>query len=631
MNLLFEGWRKFLLNEISFKQAEKRLQAPGQQSKAIKKIIKSAAWEIANDRGVPTTTAYKDFRNDSKIILNNEKYIEVMALFYSKVIRKVVEGIDLDDNQKGVALTWLIALGKTDDLFKHTIFDAIYQEIYVSAGRDGTVKEVPPGSPNALEAFNKYMRPLDISRMDEDTIRRLYQTKAEVYDQARQHGVQPVHVRRQLGFVGRVRPDDTLKTFVMRELWEYFTTDIGSRHVSYYTGSQGGAFIQQQLEKFFHWQQFMAEGDLLKIKTIPKLTLITSEADDAIRKYQEKKSYADAEEGTEIFRDDDELFIAALHNKGASCHWGKGTDWCTAAPGLDYFEEYYTPESPLIIIIDKKGGLTLPPGFAASVTRAGREAGVGEYKYQFHYASDQFMDSRDEEVQIDLASEIHLQIMKTDIPNKYPQIKQKFLQSLKVGDLGYWASITFRELGWEEITDLLISFIDGFLEYQIEFRTASVDSREVTMFKKFMSDGLKVADPAMLGKLLSLMRWKPGASTGTNTLVVGSKEVIKDNIVHIIRAMPEDTNYFMSFSANDIMSFFENREFYDSLPNDLKLKFIRLIDLLGEYLRGIGGGDAFSRTVKRKLGVDQEEPEEQPEEELPEIKERWKRIAGIIL
>ena len=292
MNLLFEGWRKFLLNEISFKQAEKRLQAPGQQSKAIKRIIKSAAWENAT---MATAQAPgKDMYSDSKIILNNEKYIEVMALFYSKVIRKVVEDIDLDDNQKGTALTWLIALGKTDDKFKHTIFDAIYQEIYVSAGRDGTMKEVPPGSPNALEAFNKYMRPLDISRMDEDIIRRLYQTKAEVYDQARQHGVQPVHVRRRYpGWrQSRVRPDDTLKTFVMRELWEYFTTDIGSRHVSYYTGSQGGAFIQLQLEKFFHWQQFMAEGDLLKIKTIPKLTLITSEADDAIRKYQEKKSYA---------------------------------------------------------------------------------------------------------------------------------------------------------------------------------------------------------------------------------------------------------------------------------------------------------------------------------------------------
>jgi hypothetical protein len=129
-------------------------------------------------------------------------------------------------------------------------------------------------------------------------------------------------------------------------------------------------------------------------------------------------------------------------------------------------------------------------------------------------------------------------------------------------------------------------------------------------------------------------------------MVAGSKEVIKDNIVNIIRAMPEDANYFRSFSANDIMRFFENREFYDSLPNDLKLKFIRLIDLLDDVFGAFQKPKAVSDAIKRKLGVDPpwtpprkraspspdlEEPEEQPEEELPEIKERWKRIAGIIL
>jgi hypothetical protein len=36
--------------------------------------------------------------------------------------------------------------------------------------------------------------------------------------------------------------------------------------------------------------------------------------------------------------------------KGAACSLGKGTDWCTAAPGLNYYEEY-SKSGQLIIFI----------------------------------------------------------------------------------------------------------------------------------------------------------------------------------------------------------------------------------------------------------------------------------------
>ena len=106
------------------------------------------------------------------------------------------------------------------------------------------------------------------------------------------------------------------------------------------------------------------------------------DARDDIRDYQEKQSYANAEEGTEVFRDDDELKIYAIHNKGAACELGKGTDWCTAAPGLDYFAEYYDEDDPLFYFDASLGG---PPDHLTSV-RA---------RFQFHYGSGQFMDEDD--------------------------------------------------------------------------------------------------------------------------------------------------------------------------------------------------------------------------------------------
>ena len=92
------------------------------------------------------------------------------------------------------------------------------------------------------------------------------------------------------------------------------------------------------IETFFHHQRFMPRQDLMQVKSMGDLVAMTIAAREEIQKAQEKKNYLDAEEGTVVLRDDDEWKIAEVHNKGAACELGKGTDWCTAAPGLDYFE-----------------------------------------------------------------------------------------------------------------------------------------------------------------------------------------------------------------------------------------------------------------------------------------------------
>jgi len=132
-----------------------------------------------------------------------------------------------------------------------------------------------------------------------------------------------------------------------------------------------------QLEKFFHYKQFMDQKDLFKIKDFQQLLAVTNRAQPKILAYQDKQKYMDAGEGTEVLRDDEKWFIAAIHNKGAACQLGKGTDWCTAAPGLDYFGQYYKPEDPLFFLEDR--------------------AAEGE-RYQVHFGSDQFMDEEDRPV-----------------------------------------------------------------------------------------------------------------------------------------------------------------------------------------------------------------------------------------
>ena len=166
--------------------------------------------------------------------------------------------------------------------------------------------------------------------------------------------------------------------------------------------------VWDHLETFFHHQRFMPQQDLMQVKSIEDLEKMTEEAKDEIHAAQEKKNYLDAEQGTEIFRDDGEWFIAALHNKGAACELGKNTGWCTAAPGLNYFEDYYEPEDPLFYFRNKSN----------------------LNKYQFHYGSQQFMDWRDHGVDEESYKALHNMLKQTEAYEKYPIIKEYEFEKL---------------------------------------------------------------------------------------------------------------------------------------------------------------------------------------------------------
>jgi hypothetical protein len=129
------------------------------------------------------------------------------------------------------------------------------------------------------------------------------------------------------------------------------------------------------IENFFHWNRFVEEGkkDLNSVSSYNELIELVKEAKPLFQAWQERQEQADADKGKEVLLDDKNWQIIVIHNKGAACQLGKGTDWCTAAPGLDYFKQYYKPDDPLFYILDKSDG----------------------ERYQFHFGTQQFMDKDD--------------------------------------------------------------------------------------------------------------------------------------------------------------------------------------------------------------------------------------------
>jgi hypothetical protein len=129
------------------------------------------------------------------------------------------------------------------------------------------------------------------------------------------------------------------------------------------------------IERFFQWNRFIRDGkrDLNAVVDYQELYVLVEQARPLYMAWQKKQEQKDAEAGKELLLDDDNWQVIAIHNKGAACQLGKGSDWCTAAPGLNYFNNYYKPNDPLFFIFDKEHN----------------------EKFQFHFGTKQFMDFDD--------------------------------------------------------------------------------------------------------------------------------------------------------------------------------------------------------------------------------------------
>tara|TARA_Y100000310_G_scaffold243089_1_gene247484 strand:+ start:23 stop:1663 length:1641 start_codon:yes stop_codon:yes gene_type:complete len=167
----------------------------------------------------------------------------------------------------------------------------------------------------------------------------------------------------------------------------------------------------------------MDPTDINKLKDADSLTNVVAGARAAIEADKDKKLSADAPKGAEFFkgnfkfaedgsvaRDEEGLpefqseggwVIAAAHNKGAACLLGKKTRWCTAAPGLNYFDTYYGGEDdPLFFLMDPHGN-----------------------RYQFAYGQKEFMDVDNDAVErdyrIELQEKLKEVLAEKDLEDKY--------------------------------------------------------------------------------------------------------------------------------------------------------------------------------------------------------------------
>ena len=141
--------------------------------------------------------------------------------------------------------------------------------------------------------------------------------------------------------------------------------------------------VTGDLELFFqikkqNLSRFLDIRSLSKIESVSELAKVVDAARDPYKKHMAKKDYLDAEQGKLKIFENDEYIVYIPTNKGAACELGKGTEWCTAAPGLDYYEQYHKEDDPLIIFKSK-----LDP----------------EKDVQMHFGTSQFMDVEDEEIE----------------------------------------------------------------------------------------------------------------------------------------------------------------------------------------------------------------------------------------
>lgn len=139
--------------------------------------------------------------------------------------------------------------------------------------------------------------------------------------------------------------------------------------------------LKRYLELFYQIKQQNLENKFLKYSAIERYNTFREFIEDLIkaegpyREYNAQKIERSRRgEGQLLVHEDDNWRVYFPQTKGAACSLGKGTDWCTAGPGLDYYEDYAS-RGQLIVFISKKDP---------------------NIKYQLHYPDEQYMDLNDE-------------------------------------------------------------------------------------------------------------------------------------------------------------------------------------------------------------------------------------------
>jgi len=144
--------------------------------------------------------------------------------------------------------------------------------------------------------------------------------------------------------------------------------------------------VAKPLEIFDKFKQRMEIKDINQIKDIVALEKLTEPHNDAksnkaIKKDARQEFITKGE--AKVVLDNDKYSVIIPKTKAASCEFGRGTRWCTAAENDNMFD-HYAGDGDLFIITDKK-----------DVDEQGRQR-----KWQFHFETKQFMDEEDSDISL---------------------------------------------------------------------------------------------------------------------------------------------------------------------------------------------------------------------------------------
>lgn len=144
---------------------------------------------------------------------------------------------------------------------------------------------------------------------------------------------------------------------------------------------------KQYLSVYVKYINMVSVKDINQLRSLQDLYSVIKEfIDDPNQATSHNDEIRKIKEGAEKVYEDNEWIIIIPHTKEASCYYGKGTQWCTAAEkSMNYFDKY-NEEGDLFININKRT----------------------QEKYQFHFESESFMDATDTEIESPIDDTIDL-------------------------------------------------------------------------------------------------------------------------------------------------------------------------------------------------------------------------------
>ena len=143
----------------------------------------------------------------------------------------------------------------------------------------------------------------------------------------------------------------------------------------------------QYLQTFIKFNGKIEQKDIMKYKSLQELYSVVepfiSNPGQAATKSEEVRKI---KEGAEKVYEDEKWMVIVPHTQEASCYYGKGTQWCTAADNsYNYFDHY-----------NKKGLLYI------NILKG------TDTKYQFHFETGSYMDATDTDILHPVAETIGL-------------------------------------------------------------------------------------------------------------------------------------------------------------------------------------------------------------------------------